>query len=45
MTLPREQNEERLAIAGDCLLTLKRNQPMIYSQGFVSPEYWRTFTP
>jgi len=35
---------ERLAIVGDAILTLKKDQPMIYSQGFISPQYWKTFS-
>lgn len=38
------QSFQRLAIVGDALLTLKKEQPMIYSQGFISPQYWKTFS-
>lgn len=38
-----EQRGERLGIVGDCILSLKKNQPMIYSQGYIDPSYWRTF--
>lgn len=47
MTTPTNDQShsfKRLAIVGDALLTLKKEQPMIYSQGFISPQYWKTFS-
>ena len=32
---------ERLAISGDCIITLKESEKMKYSVGYINPKYWR----
>lgn len=34
---------ERLAISGDCIITLKESEKMKYSVGYINPKYWRTY--
>lgn len=34
---------ERLAISGDCIITLKESERMQYSNGYTNPKYWRTY--
>ena len=34
---------ERLAISGDCIITLKESERMKYSVGYINPKYWRKY--
>ena len=34
---------ERLAISGDCIITLKESERMKYSVGHINPKYWRKY--
>ena len=34
---------ERLAISGDCIITIKESERMIHSMGYTNPKYWRTY--
>ena len=36
-------SDERLAISGDCIITLKESERMKYSVGYINPKYWKTF--
>ena len=36
-------SDERLAISGDCIITLKESERMKYSVGHINPKYWRRY--